>query len=64
MSLKLNISFLACLYLYLNLEDTMLKGIVSRDKEGVLMIPTDGGQVFVVPLGGLKFLKCHFPLKF
>jgi hypothetical protein len=40
------------------------KGIVSRDLEGVLMIPIDGWQVCVVPLGGLKFLKCHFPLKF
>jgi hypothetical protein len=28
------------------------------------MIPRDGWQVCVVPLGGLKFLKCHFPLKF
>jgi hypothetical protein len=28
------------------------------------MIPIDGWQVFVVPLGDLKFLKCHFPLKF
>jgi hypothetical protein len=28
------------------------------------MIPIDGWQVCVVPLGGLKFLKCHFHLKF
>jgi hypothetical protein len=41
-----------------------VKGIVSRDLEGVLMIPIDGWQVCVVLLGGLKFLKCHFPLKF
>jgi hypothetical protein len=27
------------------------------------MIPIDGWQVCVVPLGGLKFLKCPFPLK-
>jgi hypothetical protein len=28
------------------------------------VIPIDGWQVCVVPLVGLKFLKCHFPLKF
>jgi hypothetical protein len=27
------------------------------------MIPIDGWQVCVVPIGVLKFLKCHFPLK-
>jgi hypothetical protein len=31
--------------------------------KGVLMIPIDGRQVCVVPLIGLKCLKCHFPLQ-
>jgi hypothetical protein len=41
-----------------------LKGIVSRDKEGVLLIPVYSWDVCRVSLSGLKFLKCCFPFKF
>jgi hypothetical protein len=41
-----------------------LKGTVSRDQEGVLMIPVYGWDISVVPLEVLKIFKCRFPLKF
>jgi hypothetical protein len=42
----------------------MLKGIVSRDEEGVLMIPVYRWNACVSSPQTLKFLECCFPFQF